>query len=196
MPEKAYEAAPEADSMTSSPVESVSGNARNQRGTSEHIVDLYYHLRPSLQAYLSSRGVSKEHSEDVIQEAFLRLVHHLVERGPDENPRAWVFRVAHNLSMDFHRSERRRSRDSEPEGHPVLSGQVDPAPDPEQEFILGERMRRFREAFARLTPKQQHCLLLRATGLRYREIAVVMGVSVQRVGELMQRAIALVEAGG
>jgi DNA-directed RNA polymerase specialized sigma24 family protein len=35
--------------------------------------------------------------------------------------------------------------------------------------------------------------LLRAEGLRYREIAVVLGVSVQRVGEMMQRAIFLLD---
>jgi RNA polymerase sigma-70 factor (ECF subfamily) len=162
---------------------------------SPHIIELYDHLRPSLQAYLSSRGLSKEHSEDVIQEAFLRLVRHNVEQGSGENPRAWVFRVAHNLSVDYHRFERRRSRGNETEARPLLREQVDPAPDPEEKIILGERTRQFRKAVAQLTPKQRHCLLLRAKGMCYREIAHELGVSVQRVGELMQRAISLIETG-
>jgi len=54
-------------------------------------------------------------------------------------------------------------------------------------------MKRFEDAFARLTPKQRQCVLLRAEGFRYREIAEVLGISVQRVGELMQRSIALLE---
>jgi RNA polymerase sigma-70 factor (ECF subfamily) len=170
-------------------------NEVKQSGSRQHIIELYDDLRPSLHIFLSARGLGKEHSEDVIQEAFLRLVRHIVKRGPDENPRAWVFRVAHNLSMDHHRSERRRFRENERQARPMLRERVDPAPDPEQKIMLSERIRRFREAFAELTPKQQHCLLLRAKGLRYREIALHMGVSVQRVGELMQRAISLIEAG-
>jgi DNA-directed RNA polymerase specialized sigma24 family protein len=62
-------------------------------------------------------------------------------------------------------------------------------------MILGERIRLFKTAFGQLTPRQKHCLLLRAKGLRYREIALEMGVSIQRVGELMQRAISSFEGG-
>jgi RNA polymerase sigma factor (sigma-70 family) len=69
------------------------------------------------------------------------------------------------------------------------------APNPEQKITLEERKRQFEDAFARLTPKQRHCVTLRAAGMRYRAIAQAMGVSHQRVGELMKRAIALLNAG-
>jgi RNA polymerase sigma-70 factor (ECF subfamily) len=167
----------------------------NHAGNRQRVIGLYDHLRPSLHAYLISLGLSKEHSEDVVQETFLRLLRHFVEQGTDENLRAWVFRVAHNLSMDLHRSERRWIRDDESQPNPILRDRVDPAPNPEQKIILDERMRQFERAFARLTPKQRHCVLLRAEGLRYRAIAQLLGVSVQRVGELMQRAISLLDAG-
>jgi DNA-directed RNA polymerase specialized sigma24 family protein len=55
-------------------------------------------------------------------------------------------------------------------------------------------MKRFEQRFAQLTPKQRQCVSLRAEGFRYREIALTLGVSVQRVGELMQRSILLLEA--
>ena len=97
--------------------------------------------------------------------------------------------------MDFHRSERQWFRGNETEPHPVLRDRIDRAPNPEQKIILDERMRQFDGAFSQLTPKQRLCVLLRAEGLRYREIALALGVSVQRVGELMQRAISLLEAG-
>lgn len=162
----------------------------------QQIIELYDHLRPALRAYLGSRGLSKEYSEDVIQEVFLRLVRRILRTGAKENPRAWVFRVAHNLSMDHHRLERRWLSGTESQGHPVLLRErIDPSPNPEQKVILREQMRRLKTAFAQLTPKQRYCLLLRAKGLRYREIALEMGVSIQRVGELMQRAISSFEGG-
>jgi DNA-directed RNA polymerase specialized sigma24 family protein len=43
---------------------------------------------------------------------------------------------------------------------------------------------------SRLTQLQRYAVLLRAEGLRYREISEVLGVSTQRVIELVQRALA------
>jgi len=166
----------------------------NRRGIDgEHIIELYASLRPSLKAYLGTRGLDSIQSEDVIQEVFLRLVRQAV-KGTGQNTRAWAFRVAHNLSMDHHRLERRRLRVSEDRTHPIiLHERVDPSPNPEEKMLLIERINQFRAAFGQLTPKQRNCVLLRARGLRYREIAVELGVSVQRVGELMQRAISSLE---
>lgn len=156
------------------------------------IIELYNDIRPALNAYLCRRGLSHDNSEDIIQETFLRLVRRTPDEGTDDRLRIWVFRVAHNLSVDLHRSERRWSRGNETGRYTVVPELVDPAPSPEEMILLIERLARFRAAFAQLTPKQRECLLLRSKGLRYRDIAVALGVSVQRVGELMQRAISLV----
>jgi RNA polymerase sigma-70 factor, ECF subfamily len=157
------------------------------------IIELYNDIRPALGAYLCSCGLSWDHSEDIIQETFLRLVRYAANANADDDFRGWVFRVAHNLSMDLHRSERRWFRGNETEAHAIFQESVDPAPNPEEMILLAERLTHLRAALSQLTPKQRECLLLRAKGLRYREIAVVLGVSVQRVGELMQRVISLVE---
>jgi RNA polymerase sigma-70 factor (ECF subfamily) len=137
--------------------------------------------------------MTSDQAEDVIQETFLRLVRHLVEHGTEHSLRGWVFRVAHNLSMDLHRSHRRWSFTTSDDSSAIARDRLDPAPNPEQKLILKERFRRLGDAVAQLTPKQRHCVLLRAEGLRYREIASTLGISVQRVGELVQRAITLLE---
>jgi RNA polymerase sigma-70 factor (ECF subfamily) len=161
--------------------------------TRQCIIDLYDDLRPALYAYLCTLGVSSDQAEDVIQETFLRLVRFRFERSRHENLRAWLFRVAHNLSMDVHRFQRRWSHGHDEPAHNIIRHRADPGPTPEQQVILDERKRRFESAFAQLTPKQRQCVLLRAEGFRYREIALTLGVSVQRVGELMQRSISLLE---
>lgn len=166
-----------------------SSNAR----TRQCIIDLYDHLRPSLRAYLYCLGMRSDQAEDVIQDTFLRLVRHGLEREQGDSLRAWVFRVAHNLSMDVHRSQRRCSQGKDEEPRLAIREHADPRPSPEQQVILDERMRHFEIAFAQLTPKQRQCVLLRAEGFRYREIAATLGISVQRVGELMQRSISLLE---
>ena len=96
--------------------------------------------------------------------------------------------------MDLHRSQRRWSYVSNEDSKTVVRQRLDPAPNPEQTLILRERFRRLGNAVGQLTPRQRHCVRLRAEGFRYREIASTMGISVQRVGELVQRAVTLLES--
>jgi RNA polymerase sigma-70 factor, ECF subfamily len=180
--------------MVPSDVPNFASGHPDQATARQRIIDLYYDLRPSLCAYLCALGVSSDQVEDIIQEVFLRLVRFGFERGTHENLRAWLFRVAHNLSMDVHRFQRRWSHNNNEQSHTVIRHRADPGPTPEQQVILDERRRQFESAFAQLTPKQRQCVLLRAEGFRYREIALTLGVSIQRVGELMQRSISLLEA--
>lgn len=159
----------------------------------QQAVELYANLRPSLYAYLSCLGLSADQAQDVVQETFLRLVRHRFQQTGKDNLRAWVFRVAHNLSIDFHRFQRRWYGSSNNQSRRPIRQQVDPRPSPEQRVILKEHRKRVEDVFAQLTPKQRQCVLLRAEGFRYREIALILRISVQRVGELMQRSIDLLE---
>jgi len=57
-------------------------------------------------------------------------------------------------------------------------------------MLRRERLQRLRSSIEKLTPQQRNCVLLRVAGLRYREIAEMLGIGISSVGELMQRAIA------
>ena len=159
----------------------------------QRAIDLYDCLRPSLQGYLGALGMTPDQAEDVIQETFLRFLRYRWPESTEESQRGWVFRVAHNLSMDVHRFQRRWSINTYDDARTVRRHRVDPGPSPEQQFLLEERRRRVQNAFAGLIPKHRQCVLLRAEGLRYREIAQILGVSVQRVCELVQSSITILE---
>jgi RNA polymerase sigma factor (sigma-70 family) len=47
-----------------------------------------------------------------------------------------------------------------------------------------------RAAVSELTSQQRECFHLRAEGLRYREIAIVLGIGTSRVQQLFARAMA------
>ena len=83
------------------------------RDLQTNLLELYDELRPPMGRYLSCVGLSRERAEDVIQETFLRLYRHLLAGRPEENLRAWIFRVAHNLAADLHKSDRRTVVDSD-----------------------------------------------------------------------------------
>ena len=124
-----------------------------------------------------------------MQESFLRLFDHLsTQRAPD-SWNAWIFRVAHNLAIDlFRRGQRYIAVDNELD---IVSELSDASPDPEQNALHNEELRRVQQALHHLTQQQRAAVLLRAEELRYREIAAVMGVSTKRVCELVHRALAL-----
>ncbi len=157
----------------------------------QSFIDLYDQLRPLLHARLRGLGLTAEDAEDVAHESFLRLLRHLLEARTDENLRGWIFRVAHNLSMDVHRSNRHYQHSAPLEserGRQDHHDAADPAPDPEDVLIQEERFLRLQQGLMQLTVQQRNCVMLRAQGLRYREIASSLGISVQRVAKLLERS--------
>lgn len=161
---------------------------RGKVGWRQRVLKLYDSLTPQLLSFLRHLGLSKDESDDVIQESFLRLAGHLKSGNSDNNLHSWVYRVARNLAMDTHRLNRRDCEgvdlEFEPEDEPI-----DPNANPELVYLQKERVRRLREGMSRLTAQQYKCVVLRLQGLRYREIAEVLGVSEPRVIHLVQRAL-------
>src|ERR1700731_251405 len=153
--------------------------------TSGEATALYRELRKPLLRYLVCLGLSSDEAQDVVQDAFLSLQRHLGSVGTQENIRGWLFRVAHNQARNRQTSYHRRF--SEP-----LHGEMDFLADdatPEQRVLEKEKFRRLAAAIRLLTESERECLLLRAEGLRYREIGEVLGVAVSTVGDTVERAI-------
>ena len=66
---------------------------------------------------------------------------------------------------------------------------ADSGDTPEASALQAERSRRLRKAVEKLPPQQRECMLLRSAGLRYREIAELLGINRNSVGSLVQRAM-------
>ena len=152
-------------------------------------IKLYDELRGSLHGYLSCLGLKPQEAEDVIQETFLKLFQGLAGGIPDDNLRRWVFRVAHNLTINLHKSSSKLLSSEMEDVAKLLQSRIDARLNPEEVVLKKEQFSRLVSAVARLTPQQRQCLHLRAEGLRYREIAVVLGVSTQRVAEVVQSGL-------
>jgi RNA polymerase sigma-70 factor (ECF subfamily) len=172
----------------------LAGEERDDLSQRGQLIRMFREVRTPLYCYLVSIGIQPDQADDVIQESFVRL-HEQLEIGTKiENPRGWLFRVAHNLSISLHRVERRLVSDSADVSAGSESAaprlRIDPQPNPEELYLKAERMKRLETGLSHLTQQQRECLYLRAEGLRYREIAAVLGIGVSAVGEHIQRAIA------
>lgn len=158
--------------------------ARLATGACE-VTNLFRELREPLLRYLVCLGLSNDEAQDVVQDAFLSLHRHLSSGGPQDNIRGWLFRVAHNQARNRQRSYNRRF------GEPLdveIEAMVD-GTTPEREMLEKEKFRRLHEAIVLLTDSERECLLLRAAGLRYREIGEALGIATSTVGDTVERAI-------
>ena len=158
-------------------------------GPEQKIVQLYDTLRPSLYRYLINIGLSPQDAEEIVQEAFLRLYRHMRAGGNEENLRGWIYQVAHNLSVNFHKS-RRRLIETTPELWEQLSQSwLDSAPGPEEQLLQKERILRVHDGLSKLTQLQRDCLSLRVEGFRYREIGEMLNVGTSTVAGSLRNAI-------
>lgn len=145
--------------------------------------ELYQDLSGPLLRYLTTLVREPIEAEDLMQDAFLRLFHEFRAGRTVREPRAWLFKVAHHLAMDHHRKHRCSEYGEGPDG--LASGQ----PDAEASLLASERDQKLSDALALLSPQQRQCLELRAEGLRYREIAEVVGVQISTVRTFIVRAV-------
>jgi RNA polymerase sigma-70 factor (ECF subfamily) len=155
----------------------------------KEVIELFDELRSGLLRYVFSFGLAMADGEEIIQEAFLALFQHLQQGRSRHNLRGWLFRVAHNLALKKLSRDGRGRSVFDPTAIDVEIHQ-DPAPGPEEQLAFGQRQTRLLAVLQALPAQDQRCLRLRAEGLRYREIADVLGMSLGSVSASLARSLA------
>jgi RNA polymerase sigma-70 factor (ECF subfamily) len=147
------------------------------------VTALFDTYRSPLLRFALSLGLPAADGEEVIQEVFLALFQHLRAGKARDNLRAWLFQVCHNRALKL--------RHRKPA--PVLT--LEAAPTPEEQAIARQTKERVAAAIRALPEQERACLALRAEGLRYREIAAVLGISLGGVAMALTRAVERVREG-
>jgi len=97
---------------------------------------------------------------------------------------AWLFRLAHNLVIDHYRTQRREAQLDE-----ELVAEK-PGSNPGSLLELQEEYDELREAICRLNADQQQVIALRfMEGMRYPEVAAILGKKEGAVRVLQHRAL-------
>ena len=169
----------------------VGGQTERAPGANEQeIILLFDELRSRLLRYLLAFGLASQDGEEVIQEAFLELFQHLRRGRPRENLRGWIFRVAHNLGLKRRMARTREAINGAGNEEFLAANRADPAENPEEQLLTSQRRERLQAVLRALPEQDQWCLSLRAEGLRYREIAGVLDISLGSVAASLARSLA------
>src|ERR1051325_10853013 len=161
------------------------GQDRTGSALQDKVSQLFEEAREDVYRYLLTLGLHPPKAQEATQEVFLRLYATLKKGEAIENPRGWVFRVAHNYGLKV----RERQGSEEPIGAALEARVSNPGGNPEAELLERERMLRFHHAVEGLSEQQKRCLFLRLEGLRYPEIGSALGISASAVGEFLRRAV-------
>jgi RNA polymerase sigma-70 factor (ECF subfamily) len=181
---------------------SVEPECREDRVNSGRVIQeefdsLYQEYRSAVFSFACYLTQNSGEAEDLFQETWLRVVHHLPKKVEKSSAKAWVFTITANLHKDSLRKKRIRrafflqkaSRSTpDEEGSAFLFGSS----------ISGETnganrvdMRRdIAQAMAQLPEQQRGIFALREIeGMKYSEISDIYGIPVGTVKSLMFRAV-------
>jgi len=141
---------------------------------------LYDCYAPALYRYIYYRLGARAVAEDLTAEVFVRVLG--VKRAPDDW-RAYLYRIAHNLVVDYLRR------------NPAIlehmdEGLLDERGDPATRAELQDERRRVRRAIARLTPEQQQVIVLKfVEEMSNAQVARIMNKPEGAVKALQHRAL-------
>jgi RNA polymerase sigma-70 factor (ECF subfamily) len=137
----------------------------------------------SLQRYAARMLHDADAARDAVQHVFLKLC----EQSPDvmgDRLVPWLFQVCRNRVLDMIRQRQRT--ESLPKGNdPPQRGDADPAVSAEQ----ADTRRRLDAAIAELPLAQREVLGLWSEGIRYRQIAELVGLNEGNVRVMVHRAL-------
>jgi len=145
-------------------------------------VKYYPRVMSVLYRLLGDRGLAEELANDV----FWKLHRQPWLAESDGNLGGWLCRTATNLGIDHLRAATRRRHHEEAAGRQAAASGA--SPDPLADVLRAERAGRVRAVLAKLKPAHAQILILRASGLSYKELADSLGVKLGTVGTMLVRA--------
>ena len=166
--------------------------AQFQAGRPDAFDDLMKRYKGQIYAYLLRSVKNYEDAEELTIEVFFKAYRALDTWKPQARFSTWLYKIAHNLSIDFHRAKSRRQTYSLDDDEFVLEEPtaVDMWSNPEWEIEEKDRHRVIREAIDQLSPKQKEVFILnRYQGLQIKEITEVLGMAEGTVKIHLHRAV-------
>ncbi len=171
---------------------------------SDHFESLVRRYYVPINRFFRFRGIDPEECEDLTQDTFLSAYRSLDGLRQDTAEGSWLFAIARNIYLNAIRRQlasKRSAREvrlDEPGGEGSISryenmGEESPPRASEQALqtedsgalkglLAEERYKLLETAITKLPPRMRSCLLLRISqGLKYREIAEVMQISINTI---------------
>lgn len=162
------------------------GELETRRFDRKSLTAIYDEYQPLVYGYIYRRTGEVEIARDLTTEVFHRFLKALQQGNePSVSLRAWLYRVAHNIVVDYYRRREHRQ-------HLVLDEEVCASGDELDQAVERKLLtEQLRTAITELTEDQQQVITLKfLEGLSNEEVAGMLGKSIGAVKSLQHRALA------
>jgi RNA polymerase sigma-70 factor (ECF subfamily) len=159
--------------------------AQVQGGNLDRMSLLFDRYQTPLYQFFRRNGMDAAASEDLVQEVFVRVMRFRSTYRSGAAFRAWLYQIARNTRIDY---LRRAVRETSVEDNFGDTFTTDAGVDAALE--ADDQARVLRAALARLPERKREVLLLsRYQGLKYKEIAELMGCDVNTIKVRIHRSV-------
>jgi RNA polymerase sigma-70 factor (ECF subfamily) len=157
-------------------------NLSPETGLSAHFL---LHQKDLMQ-FLAFKVQCAETAADLTQETYLRIANH-PDPGNIENIRAYLFRIANNLALDYLRSQTRLNKR---DAGPVTEDFICHQPEPDAIVSDHQQLEFLEQVIYDLPPKCREVFLMsRVENKSYTEISNELGISPHTVESHMRKAL-------
>jgi len=160
---------------------------------------LYKRFRSGVRSFFRRKGFTPQESDDLTQDVFLRVFNGIDTFRRKSRFERWLWEIAANIYFNEVRRRRMEKRDGleqsldsgvETEegvgpGIPLPSKE----PNPEEEVVRQDQSQALHSALQKLPDQMRRCCILRyGQGLKYKEIAALMKISIETVKAHLHQA--------
>lgn len=161
--------------------EVIAGAQRGEPGAFDRLVDAYARR---LHGFLYRLTGSRQETEDLLQEVFLRLVRNISSYAHDGRFEAWLFRIAANLVRDRVRRKQRRpamivraSGENTDGANDAVDDLAGDEPSADANMLHGEAVDALNAALGQLSDAEREVVVMRHySQMSFKEIAAETGV--------------------
>jgi len=163
-------------------------------GQVSQLAVLFERHHRALFRYFVSMNSGREQAEDLVQDVFFRMLRYRESYDSAQSFTAWMYQIARNASVD----QVRKRRPAEVVDIDILlekrTEPVSALPGPEESAVRGQDLALLRRAMDQLPDDKREILVLsRFQGMKYEDIAEVLGCELGTVKVRVYRAIRALE---
>lgn len=165
----------------------------------ENCGKIYKRFRPIVRAFFLRKGFTSQESDDLTQDVFLRVFKSIDTFRRESRFERWLWEITGHIYSNEIRRRRTEKRDAPEqsldavteteEGSAPALAIPSPGPSPEEEVVRSERSKALHAALKDLPDQMRRCCILRyERGFKYKEIAYLMGISIETVKAHLHQA--------
>jgi RNA polymerase sigma-70 factor (ECF subfamily) len=166
----------------------------------ENFAELFRRFRPAIHKYFLRKRFTPQEASDLTQDVFLRVFKRIGTFRRESRFERWLWEIVTNIYFNEIRRRKTEKRSGfevplettnshEEGGLDPISSTPDDEPSPEEFLLIREKIETLRAAIQKLPDQMRRCCLLRyQQGLKYKDIADVMKISIETVKAHLHQA--------